>query len=123
MNTFKDLNVYKQSLDLVTKIYSVTSNYPSTEIYGLANQIRRAAVSIPSNIAEGSSRAHPKETIQFLYVSLASANEIDTQLEISHRLNFISSQLHLEFQVRIDEICKMIQGMINYHKSKLIKQN
>jgi len=123
MNTFKDLNVYKQSLDLVTKIYSVTSNYPSTEIYGLTNQIRRAAVSIPSNIAEGSSRAHPKETIQFLYVSLASANEIDTQLEISQRLNFISSQLHLEFQVRIDEICKMIQGMINYHKSKLIKQN
>lgn len=123
MNTFKDLNVYKQSLDLVTKIYSVTSNYPSTEIYGLTNQIRRAAVSIPSNIAEGSSRAHPKETIQFLYVSLASANEIDTQLEISQRLNFISSQLHLEFQVRIDEICKMIQGMIKYHKSKLIKQN
>lgn len=123
MNTFKDLNVYKQSLDLVTKIYSVTSNYPSTEIYGLTNQIRRVAVSIPSNIAEGSSRAHPKETIQFLYVSLASANEIDTQLEISHRLNFISSQLHLEFQVRINEICKMIQGMINYHKSKLIKQN
>jgi four helix bundle protein len=123
MNTFKDLNVYKQSLDLVTKIYSVTSNYPSTEIYGLTNQIRRAAVSIPSNIAEGSSRAHPKETIQFLYVSLASANEIDTQLEISQRLNFISSQLHLEFQVRIDEICKMIQGMIKYHKTKLIKQN
>ena len=60
MNTFKDLNVYKQSLELVTKIYSVTSNYPSTEIYGLTNQIRRAAVSIPSNIAEGSSRAHPR---------------------------------------------------------------
>lgn len=123
MNTFKDLNVYKQSLDLVTKIYSVTSNYPSTEIYGLTNQIRRAAVSIPSNIAEGSSRAHPRETIQFLYVSLASANEIDTQLEISQRLNFISSQLHTELELMIQQICKMIQGMIKYQKSKLITQN
>lgn len=119
MKSFKELTVYKQSIDLVTKIYKVSSDYPSTEIYGLTNQIRRASVSIPSNISEGSSRSHTKETIQFLYIALASANELETQIEISLRLNFISTSIHSELIKEMNEVCKMLQGMIKFQKSKL----
>lgn len=112
MKTHKDLNVYNLSIDLVAEIYKLTSKYPKEELYGLVSQIRRSAVSIPSNIAEGSSRNYNKEYIQFLYISLGSASELDTQILISYKLNFITEKDYLMFSEKINTISKMIQGLI-----------
>ncbi|MEZ4484825.1 MAG: four helix bundle protein [Syntrophotaleaceae bacterium] len=79
----KDLDVWRSSMALVTEIYRLTGNFSKDEIYGLTNQIRRAAVSVPSNIAEGAARHSKKEFLQFLYVSLGSLAELETQLLIS----------------------------------------
>jgi four helix bundle protein len=85
----KDLDVWKKSVDLVENIYKVTSAFPREEIYGLSSQMRRAAVSIPSNIAEGAGRRGSKEFIQFLHISLGSLAELETQVIIAERLEFI----------------------------------
>lgn len=89
MKSHQDLDVWKLAIELVTKIYKVTGNFPKSELYGLTNQIRRCAVSIPSNIAEGAARNSTKEYIQFLYIALGSTTELETQLIISKNLNFI----------------------------------
>ena len=73
-------------MDLVTEIYKLTEKFPKSEIYGLSRQMQRAAVAIPSNIAEGQKRGHPKEFLQFLYISYGSGAELETQIEISKRL-------------------------------------
>ncbi|WP_341850012.1 four helix bundle protein [Kaistella rhinocerotis] len=80
MGTHKDLDVWKSSVELVTTVYLVTSEFPKEEIFGLTNQIRRASVSIPSNIAEGAARNSDREFIRFLYISLGSNQELDTQI-------------------------------------------
>ncbi|WP_413533362.1 four helix bundle protein [Empedobacter brevis] len=89
MRSHKDLLVYQKSLDLVTSIYSITNHFPKEEQFGLTSQLRRASVSIPSNIAEGAGRKSKKEFIQFLYIALGSLNEVETQIEISKRLDYI----------------------------------
>ena len=81
--THKDLAVWKKSMDLVTDVYELTSKFPREEQFGLTNQMRRSAVSVPSNIAEGAARNSTKEFIQFLYYSLSSLSELETQLLIS----------------------------------------
>ena len=86
IKTHKDLDVWKKSIDFVTKIYKTTNSYPKSELYGLVSQIRRAAVSIPSNITEGAVRKSKVEFRQFLYIALSSAAEIETQLIISKNL-------------------------------------
>ena len=86
MKTHRDLDVWKKSVSLVTSIYEITKSFPKEEIYGLTNQIRRAAVSVPSNIAEGSARQGNKEFIQFLYIALGSLTELETQLIIARNL-------------------------------------
>jgi len=85
----KDLEVWKVSMDFVIEIYQGTKTFPQSELYGLTSQIRRAAVSVPSNIAEGSSRKTTKEFIQFLYIAQGSLSEIETQLLISERLQYL----------------------------------
>ncbi len=86
MGTHKDLDVWKRSVELVTTVYYLTSEFPKEEIFGLTNQIRRASVSIPSNIAEGAARNSDKEFIRFLYISLGSNQELDTQMLIARNL-------------------------------------
>ena len=120
MKSFKELNVYQDSITFVAKIYGLTSQFPKSELFGITNQIRRSAVSIPSNIAEGSARNHPKEHIQFLYIALGSATELYAQLEISFRLKFITSEEYQTTSTSIESICRMLQGMIKFQKSKLI---
>ena len=110
--THKDLKVWKDSIDFVTSLYKVTDSFPKSELYGLASQLRRAAVSIPSNIAERASRNHKKEFIQYLYISLASASEVDTQLVISNNLNFINEKELSILSNKLNEISKMLQGLI-----------
>ncbi len=105
MHRFKDLEIWKKSREFCAKIYTVTSRYPETEKFGLTNQLRRASVSIPSNIAEGSSRKSNKDFSRFLQMTLGSAYEIETQLLISYDLNFIN-------QAELDELYKDLESII-----------
>jgi len=88
IKSHKDLEVYKDSIKFVVMIYNLTKSLPSEEKFGLISQLRRASVSIPSNISEGAARKNTKEFIQFLYHSLGSATEIETQLEIVNAIGF-----------------------------------
>ncbi|EPR74779.1 23Sr RNA [Winogradskyella psychrotolerans RS-3] len=88
--THKDLEVYKLSLNLVEEIYKLTKGFPSSENFGLTSQLRRAAVSLPSNIAEGSSRGSTKDFIRFLNIASGSLAEIETQLVIAERIGYIT---------------------------------
>lgn len=90
INSFRDLRVWQAGIDLVEKIYQLTQSFPAQECYGLTSQMRRAAVSIPSNIAEGHTREHSKEYLHHLSMSQASLAELQTQLEIAGRLKYLS---------------------------------
>ena len=115
MSTHKDLKVWQKSMDLVVLTYRLSSRFPSEEKFGLISQMRRAAVSIPSNIAEGAARNSTKEYIRFLYIALGSLSELETQFLISKRLEYISDIL----EESITEIRKMLLGLIKNLKSKL----
>lgn len=112
VRTHKDLEVWKKSIDLVTLLYKVTGSFPKEEMYGLTSQIRRAAVGIPSNIAEGSARNHDNEFRQFLYIALGSAAELDTQLIIARRLIYVNDTDFNQITNELNTISKMIQGLI-----------
>ena len=116
MRSHKDLEVWKRSVELVKRIYDITQSFPKEELYGLTNQIRRSAVSIPSNIAEGAARNHQKEFIQFLYITLGSIAELETQLIISEKLMFVKSNLSHELQKELLELKNMTLGLIKYLK-------
>lgn len=113
MKTHKDLDVWNKSIDLVEDIYKLTKEFPKEELYGLTNQLRRASVSISSNIAEGAARNSNKEFIQFLYVALGSLSEVETQLIIAVRLKFISGYN----EEQITNLKRMLLGLIRYVKS------
>ena len=116
MKDHKDLDVWIQSMLLVEDIYKLTNNFPSDEKYGLSSQIKRAVVSIPSNIAEGAGRKGDKEFIQFLYIAMGSLSELETQLILSNRLHFVSSiDLYLN---QLEKIKKMLFGLIRYVNNK-----
>ena len=99
-------------MDFVIYVYDITRNFPASEQYGLMSQMRRSAVSIPSNIAEGSGRKGEKELNRFLYIALGSLSELETQIDISHRLNFISEVECKNAESKIFYIRKMLSGLI-----------
>ncbi|MEJ7693356.1 four helix bundle protein [Daejeonella sp.] len=111
MHNFKNLTVWQRSIDLTTEIYLITKNFPADEKYGLTSQIRRAAVSVPSNIAEGAGRKSNKEFRHFLSVSTGSAFEVESQLIVAHRLNFIDEILMNQIMLKIIEIQKMLYAL------------
>jgi four helix bundle protein len=113
MKTHKDLIAWQKSIDLVTDVYQITRGFPKEEMYGIVNQLRRAAVSVPSNIAEGAARFSKKEFCHFLYISLGSAAELETQLVISNNLNYLESGASAKFQMQLSEIRKTIIGLIS----------
>ncbi|SMO49591.1 four helix bundle protein [Chryseobacterium rhizoplanae] len=113
MANFKKLLVWQKSIDFVTEIYKTTEAFPRDEIYGLISQIRRAAISIPSNIAEENSRRSKPDYLQFLKISRGSCAEVETQLIISKNLNFLSEDEYLKLNQGIIEISKMLNGLIN----------
>ena len=109
---FENLKVWQMGMDLVKKIYTVTKEFPKDEQYGLVSQLRRAAVSIPVNIAEGKGRYHKKEFIQFLFVARGSAYEVMTLLQAAQMLEYLSSK---ETEALLDmsgQITAMINGLI-----------
>jgi four helix bundle protein len=112
MKTHKDLDVWKDSIELVVIIYNVTKGFPKEELYGLTSQIRRAVVSVPANISEGSARNYPAEYIRFLRISKASLSEFETLLHISLRLNYLDEDMFKSIQGRIFKINAQLSGLI-----------
>jgi four helix bundle protein len=110
MRTHKDLDVWKVSMEFVTEIYEITKDFPKSELFGLSSQIRRAAVSIPANISEGSARQTSKEFNQFLHIALGSASELHTLITIAYNLKYIKEIDKLED--KLTRISKMISGLI-----------
>ena len=119
MGTYRDLLAWQKGIKLAKAVYQLTANYPLDERFGLSNQMRRCAVSIPSNIAEGFGRSSNKELIQFLYISLGSSNELDTQLTISYELSYISGNQFQETGKLNCEVSKMLQSLIYRRKNGL----
>lgn len=111
IESFKDLIVWQKSMNLVKEIYVITANFPKSEIYGLTSQMRRAAISIPSNIAEGKKRKTRNDYIQFLRIANGSAAELETQLLITKDL-YPSINIKLSFSL-LEEVQKMLSTIIN----------
>ncbi len=114
MKSHKDLDVWKKSVEFVVNIYDTTKIFPKEEIYGLTSQIRRAAVSIPSNIAEGAARKGDKEFKQFLFIALGSIAELETQLLISLKIGYLTQDAFNNFTSQLTEMRKMLLGLIKY---------
>lgn len=110
MHNYKNLKIWQKGLNLAEVVYRATKTFPDDEKYGLTSQLRRASVSIPSNIAEGSSRNSKKEFYHFLSISLGSSYEVGTQIEICQRIGFLDNELANKIQSQLDEIEKMIIG-------------
>ena len=115
--SYRDLNVWQNSMNLVEDVYKMTANFPKEEKYGLISQIRRCSVSIPSNISEGFMRKSTKEYIQFIYISLGSLGELDTQMEIAVRLKFMEEQK--DFNEKLLLIRKQLFSMVKSLKTRL----
>ena len=115
MHNFKELKVWQKSIDLTEFVYKFTSSFPKPEVYGITSQIRRAAISIPSNIAEGSGRNGDKEFIHFLAIAIGSAYETETQIIIAKRLNYLDES---DFEQAINLLSE-IQRMLNAFSQKL----
>jgi len=111
LRTHRDLDVWKEGIELVVKIYEIVQKFPREEKYGLVEQIKRSAISIPSNIAEGAARNSKKEFLQFLYVSLGSISELETQLIIADRLGFLNNK---EVFSLIEKQRSKLLGLIKY---------
>lgn len=118
-HNFRNLKVWQLSVDFVTSIYQLTTQFPSDEKFGLSSQIKRSAVSIPSNIAEGSGRGSNKEFARFLSISLASSYEIETQLIVANRLNFLTETIVQEITKKLHEIQKMIFSLHKKFESQI----
>lgn len=112
--TYKDLNVWVSARSLCIDVYSLTKAYPVSEQFGLTNQLRRAAISVASNIAEGHGRQYKKETLQFLHMAKGSLNELETQLLLSVDLNFAAEKEVDAVLLTIESTRKQLIGFINY---------
>ncbi|MDO8521123.1 MAG: four helix bundle protein [bacterium] len=111
-NGYKDLIVWQKSVALVVLVYAFTDDFPKEEMYGLSSQMKRAGVSIPSNIAEGSRRGTTKDFKQFLSIAYGSAAELETQLEIAKRLGFGKKEKGAQVAVLLEEVLRMLNGML-----------
>jgi len=110
--SFRDLKVWNKSMDLVEQIYAVSTRFPRDERFGLTAQIRRAAVSVPSNIGEGSRRKKRNVFLNHLDIAIGSQDEVEVQLEIAYRLRFLSAAEYKRTQTAVEEIGRMLNGWI-----------
>jgi four helix bundle protein len=120
ITSYRDLKVWQQSKLFVLMIYKITAEPPSSEQYGLISQMRRASVSIPSNIAEGFRRGFTKEQIQFLRIAYGSGAELETQLEIGKDLGYISQKIYDEVVIDLDGIMRMLNWNIHHLSRSVI---
>ncbi len=118
MVNHRDLEVWKKAIELATEIYRVTSGFPEEEKFGLVSQMRRAAVSIASNIAEGAARQSKKEFLQFLSIAAGSTSELNTQLTIASRIGMGDMSRLKAIDDELDRIARMLQGLIRSVKEK-----
>lgn len=112
IKNFRALDVWRLAMEVINEIYKLSKTFPKEEIYGLASQMRRAAVSIASNIAEGFNRYHNKEYRQFLYISLGSCAEVETQIEVSLLLGYITQDVRDKIIEKLDHESRMLRNLI-----------
>lgn len=110
---YEDLRVWRRAMDMVIEIYRVTKTFPTEELYGLTSQMRRAAVSIPSNIAEGKGRFSSKELTHFLFQARGSLMELRTQISLCRELNLLSPDISAALYERSCELGRLLNGLIN----------
>lgn len=119
MTTFRNLNVYIKSKELVKQIYELLKRFPKEEQYALSDQLRRAVISIPSNIAEGLGRVSTKEQIHFLEITYGSLREVDCQLDIAKDLAYISDDELSDVEKQIEKVAALIAGMRKQRSASL----
>ncbi len=118
MHNFRELKIWQRSMDLAEVVYKMTLSFPKEEIYGLSSQLKRCAVSVPSNIPEGAGRASNKQFKHFLEFSMGSCNEIQTQTELAGRFNYISNEIRTQILDESIQVYKMILGFYNSLKDE-----
>lgn len=118
INSYKDLIVWQKAIDLVVAVYAFTRDFPKEELYGLVSQMRRCAVSIPSNIAEGRTRGSRKDFRQFLIIAFASGAELETQLIISKKLEYGNIDEYVKIDNLLAEVMKMLNRMTSNLEAK-----
>lgn len=112
IETYRDLDIWKKGIEVVKDIYKLTGTFPQQETYGLVGQMRRSAISIPSNVAEGFKRYHNKEYKQFLHISLGSCAELETQITITEELKYIQESKEALLLEKLDHIGRMITSLL-----------
>jgi len=115
----RDLEVWREGIALVEGVYNLTKNFPDDEKFGLTSQLKRAAISVPSNIAEGAARNSDKEFLQFLYIAQGSIVEIETHLIIAEKLRFISAKQNIEAEQQRNKVARLLFGLIRSIRAKL----
>jgi four helix bundle protein len=118
ITNYKDLEVWQKAMDLVIECYQITKSFPKHEVWGLAGQLQRAAVSIPANLAEGRTRQHTKEFIQHVSIAYGSLAELETHIQIADRLNYIDKCQVDSFMGKAAAIGRMLNGLRRYLEKK-----
>lgn len=117
--TYKDMEAWIKARALTKEVYLVTNKFPKEEQYGLVSQMRRCAVSVPSNIAEGYGRQYKKETVQYLHIARGSLYELETQLYIASDLQYLHESKLKEVLLKLEECRKLLSGLINYFEKSI----
>ena len=121
MTGYKSLEAWKKSMQLVKEIYVLIKLFPKEELYGLTSQIKRAAVSVPANIAEGSGRNYKNDTIQFFHISRGSLYEVETLLNVAVMVEIITEEKFSPLSALIEECLKILNGLISYYEKSNLK--
>lgn len=118
MRNYRNLKAFELADELVLTVYRVTQNFPKAELFGLTSQLRRAAVSVPSNIVEGASRDTEAEFLRFLDMAYGSAAELDYQISLAHRLEYLEEPLYRDLRTKSSETAKVLNGLIRSLRQK-----
>jgi four helix bundle protein len=123
VRSYRDLKVWQLGISVTEAVYTATADFPDAERFGLIAQIRRSAVSIPSNIAEGHARASTRDFLRFLSIARGSLAELETQLIIANRLGYLPERLQDDFLAQTDELSRMLRGLQNTLQTKLAEDD